>query len=237
MSTLLQSPIEYLKGVGPPKGELMRKELQVHTFGELLHYYPFRYVDRSIIHKIKELNPLTQYIQLKGKITGFRQLSMGKQKRLLATFKDDTGTVELIWFQSVDFILKTIQPNVELLVFGKPTIFNGEFNIAHPEVEIFTDELKVSGKGLQPVYSSSEKAKKKYLDSKGIVRLTHVLVAQLKEKDVPEFLPKAIVQQYRLCSRFEAMVQIHFPKSEALLHEAHRRLKFEVLFLIQLQVL
>lgn len=237
MSTLLQSPIEYLKGVGPPKGELMRKELHVHTFGELLLYYPFRYVDRSIIHKIKELNPLTQYIQLKGKITGFRQLSTGKQKRLLATFKDDTGTVELIWFQSVDFILKTLKPNVELLVFGKPTIFNGEFNIAHPEVEIFTDELKVSGKGLQPVYSSSEKAKKKYLDSKGIARLTHVLVAQLKEKDVPEFLPKAIVQQYRLRSRFEAMVQIHFPKSEALLHEAQRRLKFEELFLIQLQVL
>lgn len=237
MSTLLQSPIEYLKGVGPPKGELMRQELQVHTFGELLHYYPFRYVDRSIIHKIKELNPLTQYIQLKGKITGFRQLSTGKQKRLLATFKDDTGTVDLIWFQSVDFILKTLKPNVELLVFGKPNIFNGEFNIAHPEVEIFTDELKASGKGLQPVYSSSEKAKKKYLDSKGIARLTHVLVAQLKEKDVPEFLPKAIVQQYRLCSRVEAMLQIHFPKSEALLHEAQRRLKFEELFLIQLQVL
>ncbi|MCX6198830.1 MAG: ATP-dependent DNA helicase RecG [Bacteroidetes bacterium] len=237
MSTLLQSPIEYLKGVGPPRGELMRKELQVHTFGELLHYYPFRYVDRSIIHKIKELNPLTQYIQLKGKITNFRQLNSGKQKRLLATFKDDSGTVELIWFQSVDFILKTIQPNVELLVFGKPNIFNGEFNIAHPEVEIFTDELKVSGKGLQPVYSSSEKAKKKYLDSKGIARLTHVLVGQLKENDVPEFLPKAIVQQYRLCSRYEAMVQIHFPKSEALLHEAQRRLKFEELFLIQLQVL
>lgn len=237
MSTLLQSPIEYLKGVGPPRGELMRKELQVHTFGELLHYYPFRYVDRSIIHKINELNPLTQYIQLKGKITSFRQLTTGKQKRLLATFKDDSGTVELIWFQSVDFILKTLRPNVELLVFGKPNIFNGEFNIAHPEVEIFTDELKVSGKGLQPVYSSSEKAKKKYLDSKGIARLTHVLVGQLKSKDVPEFLPKAIVQQYRLCSRYEAMMQIHFPKSEALLHEAQRRLKFEELFLIQLQVL
>ena len=114
----------------------------------------------------------------------------GKQKRLVATFRDDTGEVDLIWFQSVDFIFKTLKPNVELLVFGKPNIFNGVYNIAHPEVEEFTDELKTSGKGLQPIYSSTEKMKKRYLDSRGLMRLMRTLVDQLKEKEVPEFLPK-----------------------------------------------
>src|ERR1043165_365355 len=166
MSTLLQSPIEYLKGVGPQKGELIRKELHIQTFGDLLLHYPFRYVDRSVVHRIKDMNPMTQYIQLKGKITGFRQLANGKQKRLIATFRDASGEVDLIWFQSVDFILKTLKPNVELLVFGKPNYFNGVFNIPHPEVEILTDEVKTTGKGMQPVYSSTEKMKKKYLDSK-----------------------------------------------------------------------
>lgn len=237
MSNLLLSPIEFLKGVGPQRGEILHKELHIKTFGDLLGHYPFRYIDRSVIHKIRELNPLTQYIQLKGKITGFHQLGVGRQKRLLATFRDDTGEVELIWFQSIDFILKTLKTNVELLVFGKPTVFNGEYNIAHPEVEIFTDELKVSGKGLQPVYSSTEKMKKKNLDSRGLMRLMHTLVAQIKQYDVEEFLPKEILQQYKLISRYEAMLNIHFPKNESLLHEATRRLKFEELFLIQLQLL
>lgn len=237
MSTLLQSPIEFLKNVGPQRGDLLRKELQVNTFGDLLRYFPFRYIDRSIIHHIKDIHPLTQFIQLKGHITGFRQLGAGKQKRLLATFADKTGEVDLIWFQSIDFILKTLKPNVELLVFGRPTLFNGEYNIAHPEVEVFTNEIKLSGKGLQPVYSSSEKAKKKYLDSKGIAKLTLVLTEQLKTWDVPEFLPQEILSRYRLISRYDALQNIHYPKNEQVLHEATRRLKFEELFLIQLQML
>ncbi len=237
MPALLQSSIEYLKGVGSQKGELLRKELQIETFGGLLKYYPFRYVDRSIVHTVSEINPLTQYIQLKGKISGFRQLGVGRQKRLLATLRDETGEVDLIWFQSIDFILKTLKPNVELLVFGKPSFFNGEYNIAHPEVELFTDEIKNAGKGLQPVYSTSEKARKRFLDSKGIARLMRTLVELVQERDVPEFLPAEFLQQYRLCSRYEALMQIHFPKNENLLHQAQRRLKFEELFLLQLQLL
>src|ERR1035441_6275982 len=161
MSFLLQTNIEYLKGVGPQRGELLRKEFSIHTFGDLLVYYPFRYVDRSVIHQIKDLTPLTQYIQLKGEITGFRQIGDKKHKRLMASFRDGTGEIELVWFQSVDWILKSLKPKVPYIVFGRPTIFNGEYNIAHPEIELFTDEIKASGKGLQPVYSSSEKAKKK----------------------------------------------------------------------------
>lgn len=237
MSAVLQTPIEYLKGVGSQRGELLRKELDIQVFGDLLKYYPFRYVDRSIIHQVKEITPLTQYIQLKGHITGFRQVGTGRQKRLMATFRDETGEIELVWFQGADWILKTLKVNTAYLIFGKPNLFNGEFNIPHPEIEAFTDEIKTSGKGLQPVYSSSEKAKKKYLDSKGITKLTHALLTQLVPKEVPEFLPAEVLQQYRLISRYEAMANIHFPKNEALLHEAVRRLKFEELFLIQLQLL
>jgi ATP-dependent DNA helicase RecG len=237
MSTALQTPIEYLKGVGPQRGELLRKELDLHTFGDLLKYYPFRYVDRSIIHSIRDITDFTQYIQLKGKITGFRQAGAGKQKRLMATFRDATGEIELVWFQGADWIMKNLKVNTEYLLFGKPQVFNNAYNIPHPEVELFTDEVKTSGKGLQPVYSSSEKARKKYLDSKGISKLTQVLFSQLTERDVPEFLPPDVVQQYKLISRYQAAVNIHYPKNEKLLHEATRRLKFEELFLIQLQML
>lgn len=237
MSTLLQSPIEYLKGVGPERGALLRKELHVNTFGDLLQHFPFRYVDRSSIHKIRDLNPHTQYVQFKGKINGFRYVGNGPQKRLVAGFSDGSGTIELVWFKGGEFVLKTIKPNSDVLVFGKPTLFNGDYNIAHPEVELVTEDVKLSGKGLQPVYSSTEKMKKKYLDSKGIARLVQVLMAQLKEKDVPEFLPKEVLQQYKLIPRYEAIQSIHYPKNEDLLHEATRRLKFEELFLIQLQML
>ncbi|MFN8287207.1 MAG: ATP-dependent DNA helicase RecG [Chitinophagales bacterium] len=237
MASFLQSPIEYLKGVGPQRGELLRKELDLACFADLLHYYPFRYVDRSEVHQVKDLTPLTQFIQLKGKLTGFRQLGDKKHRRLIATFRDKSGEVDLVWFQSIDWILKTLKPNVDYLVFGKPNLFNGEYNIPHPEVEPVPDEVELHGKGLQPVYSSSEKARKKGLDTRGITRLTRTLVDQMKVRDVPEILPPGLLQQFRLVSRYEAMVNIHFPKNESALHEAKRRLKFEELFLIQLQVM
>lgn len=237
MSWSLQSKIEYLKGVGPQRAEILRKELNVEVVGDLLMYYPFRYVDRSVIHSIAEINQHTQFIQLKGKISGFRQLGIGRQKRLTATFTDETGSVQLIWFQSVDFILKTVQPDVELLLFGKPTVFNGAYNIAHPEIEIFSDNKKSSAKGLQPVYSSTEKMKRKFLDSRGMLRLMRTLTEQLQPAHVPEFLPVSILQQYKLCSRYQAFMHIHFPPNENALNQAQRRLKFEELFLIQLQLL
>lgn len=238
MSTALEAPIEYLKGVGPQRGELLRKELDVHTFGDLLKYYPFRYIDRSVIHQIRDITPHTQYIQLKGVITGFRQMGEKRQRRLMATFRDSTGEIELIWFQSIDWVLKTLKVNTEYLLFGKPSIFNGEYNIAHPEIESATEAIEQGGgKGLQPVYPSTEKAKKRNLDTRGIAKLTQVLVGQLNERDLPEFLPPELLAQYKLMRRKQAMENIHFPKSEALLHEATRRLKFEELFLIQLQLM
>lgn len=237
MSWSLQSKIEFLKGVGPQRAEILRKELKVEIIRDLLMYFPFRYVDRSVIHTIAEINIHTQFIQLKGKISGFRKIGMGRQKRLTATFADETGRVELIWFQGVDFILKTLPTDVELLIFGKPTVFQGAYNIAHPEVEIFSEQKKSSAKGLQPVYSSTEKMKKKFLDSRGMLRIMRTLTEQLRPEHVSEILPSSILQKYKLCSRYQALSHIHFPPDETNLHQAQRRLKFEELFLIQLQLL
>lgn len=239
MSKTLLTSIEYLKSVGPQRADFLKKELQIATYADLLSYYPFRYVDRSKIYGIRDIGPQTQYIQLKGKIGSFRTMGTDtKSKRLVATLSDSTGTVELIWFKGIDWILKTLKPGKKYLVFGKPQYFMGEYNIPHPEVEESGDAAETAGgKGLQPVYPSTEIARKRYFDSKGISRLTTALLHQLKENDLPEILPQSIIQEYRLCSRYHALTNIHYPKSEKALHEATRRLKFEELFLIQLQLL
>lgn len=238
MSSILQNPIEFLKGVGPQRAELLRAEFDIHTFGDLLRHYPFRYVDRSVIHTIRETNPNTQYIQLKGTITNFRTVGEKRSRRLVATFKDKTGSIDLVWFQGIDWIQKTLKTGVEYLVFGRPNLFNGEYNIPHPEVDLVTTELQTSeGKGLQPVYSSSEKAKKRGLDSKGVAKLTRTLIEQLKEKDLAEFLPKNILAQNKLLNRYSAITNVHYPKNENVLNEAVRRMKFEELFLVQLRLL
>jgi ATP-dependent DNA helicase RecG len=238
MSRLLDSPIEFLKGVGPQRGVLLRKELNVNTFGDLLQYYPFRYVDRSVIQRIRDINPPTQFIQLKGKVSGMRVVGEKQAKRLVATFRDDSGEIELVWFKSIDWAMKMLNTQAVYLLFGKPVAFNGTYNIVHPEMELFGEQVDAqTAKGLQPVYSTTEKAKKRNIDSRAIARLTQTLFESLKEYELPDFLPQALKQQYKLCSRYEALMNIHYPKNEKQLHEATRRLKFEELFLIQLQML
>jgi ATP-dependent DNA helicase RecG len=238
MSRLLDSPIEFLKGVGPQRGVLLRKELNVNTFGDLLQYYPFRYVDRSVIQRIRDINPPTQFIQLKGKVSGMRVIGEKQAKRLVATFRDDSGEIELVWFKSIDWAMKMLNTQAVYLLFGKPVAFNGTYNIVHPEMELFGEQVDAqTAKGLQPVYSTTEKAKKRNIDSRAIARLTQTLFESLKEYELPDFLPQALKQQYKLCSRYEALMNIHYPKNEKQLHEATRRLKFEELFLIQLQML
>jgi ATP-dependent DNA helicase RecG len=238
MSRLLDSPIEFLKGVGPQRGVLLRKELNVNTFGDLLQHYPFRYVDRSVIQRIRDINPHTQFIQLKGKVSGMRVIGEKQAKRLVATFRDDSGEIELVWFKSIDWAMKMLNTQAVYLLFGKPASFNGTYNIVHPEIELFGEQVDAqTAKGLQPVYSTTEKAKKRNIDSRAIARLTQTLFESIKEYELPDFLPQALKQQYKLCSRYEALTNIHYPKNEKQLHEATRRLKFEELFLIQLQML
>ena len=237
MSTFLTTPIEYLKGVGPQRGELMRKELHIDTFRDLIYYYPFRYVDRSVIHKVRDINFYTQYIQLKGKINYFDMNGTGRGIRLVAGFVDDTGEIELVWFQGAEWISRTLKINTEYILFGKPNYFNGEYSIPHPEVESVLDIKKEASLGLQPVYSSTEKAKKKYIDSKAIQKFSRQLLEQAGERDIPEYLPEGIVSRQKLMKRLDALRHIHFPRSEDQLAEAQFRIKFDELFQIQLRVM
>ena len=215
---------------------MLRKQLNIHTCSDLLYYFPFRYIDRSQVQKISEVNEHSQYIQLKGSITGLKVLGEQRGKRLVANFTDGSGNIELVWFQSIDWVQRNIKANVPYLLFGKPQIFNGKFNITHPEMELVTGEIQTEGKGLQPVYSTTETLRKRYLDSKGILKLTEVLIEQVKEAELPEFLPENVIRDNKLMGRFEAMMHIHFPKNEGQLAAAQHRLKFEELFLLQLKL-
>ena len=233
----LQTPIEYLKGVGPQRAELIKKELEIYTFDDLLHYYPFRYADRSKIHTIKEINPFTQFIQLRGVVKGFKMEGAGRVKRLKAAFADSTGTIELVWFQGAEWMMKNIKINVEYVIFGKPNIFNNSYSIPHPEMYLATEQKLENTVGLMPLYSTTEKARKKYLDSKSIQKLTRQMIDQTEERALPEFLPKSVLQQANLISRYHAYMQIHFPSGDNRLQDARQRIKFEELFLIQLRLL
>jgi ATP-dependent DNA helicase RecG len=237
MSTFLTTPIEYLKGVGPQRAELMRKELHIDTFRDLVFYYPFRYVDRSVIHHIRDINFNTQYIQLRGKISYFDMKGTGRGRRLVAGFTDETGEIELVWFQGAEWIEKSLKINTGYIIFGKPNYFNGEYSIPHPEVEPTADVKKDNALGLQPVYSTTEKAKKKYVDSKAIQKFSRQLLEQAGERDIPEYLPEGVLSRQKLMKRIDALRNIHFPMTEALLGEAQFRIKFDELFQIQLRVM
>jgi ATP-dependent DNA helicase RecG len=237
MSTFLTTPIEYLKGVGPQRAELMRKELHIDTFRDLVFYYPFRYVDRSVIHHIRDINFNTQYIQLRGKISYFDMKGTGRGRRLVAGFTDETGEIERVWFQGAEWIEKSLKINTGYIIFGKPNYFNGEYSIPHPEVEPTADVKKDNALGLQPVYSTTEKAKKKYVDSKAIQKFSRQLLEQAGERDIPEYLPEGVLSRQKLMKRIDALRNIHFPMTEALLGEAQFRIKFDELFQIQLRVM
>ena len=234
---ILETPIEYLKGVGPQRADILKKELQIFTYGDLLFHFPFRYVDRTKIYKVREVNPLSQYVQLKGVLKYIDAAHDKKKSRLIADLKDDTGTIELIWFQGVKWLKESLQEGKEYIVFGKPSVFGKKLNIVHPEISL-ADEEKISPAGiLQPFYPSTEKLKARGLDSRGIARLMRTLLTQVSRGDVPEFLPENILQKYRLPSRYDALQQVHFPTANRELELARQRLKFEELFFIQLKLL
>lgn len=231
----LQTPVEYLKGVGPKRAELLKSELNIYCFDDLLNYYPFRYVDRSKFSKVAEIDSDQTYYQLKGKIAHLQTIGEGRARRLSAYLIDDSGEMELVWFQGIKWALEKIKPGVDYIVFGKPNYFNGRYNLAHPEFEPAADFETLSAQ-LQPYYSSSEKLKSKGLDSRGISKLTKTLVSQL-EHIVPETLSPEIVQKLKFISREVALINIHYPESQEILNKAITRLKFEELFFIQLALL
>jgi len=237
-STFLNSPIEYLKNVGPQKAEILKKELHIFKYGDLLTFYPFRYVDRTKFYKVKDINADLPFVQLRGKIVHTKMVGVKRAQRFVATFADDTGTLELVWFQGAKWIAEKIKPHVtnEYIVFGKPTFFNNGFNISHPEIELVSEENATLASALQAVYNSTEKLKSRGLDTKGIARLQKGLVSLIKN-NIPETLSVAIREHFQMLSREEAMKQIHFPQNPQLLKKAEFRLKFEELFFIQLKLL
>ncbi len=232
----LNNSIEFLKGVGPKRAEMFKSELGIFTFGDLLNYFPFRYVDRSKFSKISEIESDSVFIQVKGKIYGLNTVGEGRAKRLSATLRDDTGEIDLIWFQGQKWVLEKIKPNVEYIVFGKPTLFKNRFNFAHPEIEAVADAETGVNATLQPFYSSTEKLKTRGLDSRGIAKLTKNLVDQING-DVEETLNSDIVNNLKLIPREKAIINIHHPEDQAILDKAIARLKFEELFFIQLALL
>jgi ATP-dependent DNA helicase RecG len=234
---IFTTPIEYLKGIGSQRAEILKKDLEIFSYADLLQHYPFRYIDRTRFYKIRELNPDLPAIQILGRIVSKEIIGDKHVKRLVARFKDDTGSMELVWFQSIRWIDKIIQPGAVFIVFGKPTLFNGHFSISHPELEVYQPNVVSQGNlTLQPVYSSTEKLKQFNLDSKGIQRAQAALIDQVI-RQVEETLPVYIMQKHELISRQKALYTIHFPEHVQALREAQKRLKFEELFFIQLKLL
>lgn len=233
----LDTTIEYLKGVGPKRAELLQKELGIYTYEQLLNFFPFRYIDRTRFYKINELNPDLPYVQILGRITGKEQVGEKHKKRLVMRLSDETGSIELVWFQSLKWVDENVMKGKVYIVFGKPTVFNGSFSISHPELESYPRPATMTGNlRLQPVYNSTEKLKKFFLDSKGIQKL-QTLVIEQHLSEVRETLPAVVLNKYQMISRRQALLNIHFPKDVESLKAAERRLKFEELFFIQLQLL
>ena len=236
MHSYFDTPIEFIKGVGPRKADLLKKELGLETVRDLIIYYPFRYEDRSRYYKIKDLNKDFPAVQLKGKIRTMQSVGKSYKKRLVATLVDESGEIELVWFKGIQWVAKKVFPGVEYKVFGKPNAFGSKLNIAHPEIEPVSKAENEILVPLQPVYNTTEKLRKHYLDSKGIARIIKGTVPAAIPK-ISEIIPETIRNSYALLPRADAYHEIHFPRNKESLQKATYRLKFEELFLIQIKLL
>lgn len=248
MSGFFETKIEYLKGVGPQKAALLNKELNLFTFGDLIQYYPFRYEDRTHFYSVSEVysmmtkairddetNRHIPLVQIRGRITGLSTAGAKYKKRLIASFSDSTGEVELVWFQGLQWVLNKIKAGPEYVVFGKPSLYGRKINIVHPEIELSSEAAENSGY-LHPVYSTTEKLKSRFLDSRAISRIQRSLL-EVASKHIVETLPPPLIQRLAMPGKSEAMRQIHFPDNPERLAKAQFRLKFEELFYIQLRLL
>lgn len=227
--------IKYLQGVGPQRATVLNKELNIFSLHDLLYYFPYKYVDRSRLYYIHEIDGNMPYIQLKGEILSFETFGEGRQRRLVGHFSDGTGIIDLVWFQGIKYLLEHYKVRTEYIVFGKPTVFNGRINVAHPDMDP-SGELTLSTMGLQPYYNTTERMKRGFLNSHGLEKLMKNALALLQEPLIETLSPQ-IVEEHHLMSLDEAIRNIHFPKNPELLRKAQYRLKFEELFYVQLNIL
>lgn len=221
--------------MGPLRGDLLKKELGIFTFRDLLEHFPLRHVDKTVVNKIKDITSATDYIQVAGTITHIEIIGARGSRRMVATLKDKTGSVELVWFQGITWIQKILQEGKDYLVYGKVSFYNN-YQITHPEIELLTEATAEGKNFLEPVYPTTEKLRAKSLNGRQIGKLTVALLPQLSEKDIPENIPPAILQKLKLVSRSQAYCDIHYPKSPQDYEAALKRLKFEELFLAQLRL-
>jgi len=234
---MLDTAIEYLKGVGPQRADVLKKELGVFTCGDLLFHFPFRYIDRTKFHRIRDIQTEGEQYQVKGILRRLETVGEGRAKRLVGTLRDETGSIELIWFQAIQWLERSLKVGKEYVVFSRATSFNGRFNFSHPEMEEVTAENTQSARTFDPVYPSTDKLTQKGLDAKGLRKLLRTLLDGLSRAEVPETLPDFLLESYRLAPRWEALQKIHFPENQQELDAATRRLKFEELFFLQLRLL
>ncbi len=234
---MLDTAIEYLKGIGPLRSELLKKELGVFTFRDLLHHYPFRYIDRTKFHTIKGIADESTPVQLKGVIESIQMIGERQSKRLVAQFKDATGIIELVWFKGHNWMAQKIKIGEVYIVYGKPTLFKNRFNLAHPEIDSLFEYEQSQPSAFQPVYHSTEKLRVKGLDSTGIRKLLKHLFTQINHNHITENLSEDLRSDFKLIHKFAALHQIHFPDSSSNFKAAEFRLKFEELFYVQLRLL
>ena len=235
MNDLASLNIKYLPGVGPKRAELLNKELEIFTYLDLLHYYPYKYIDRSKTYKISEIDGAMPYIQLRGRIVSYNTHGEGARRRLTALFSDGTGVIELVWFKGIRYITDRYKPGTEYTLFGRPTLFNGKFNIAHPELDPIDDRID-NTTGLQGYYTTTEKMKNAFLNSKALQKMIYTLLAGI-QAPLPETLPAPVIAHRQLMGLTDALRNIHFPVSINHLRRAELRLKFEELFYLQLHIL
>ena len=233
---ILQTPIEYLKGVGPAKADLLKKELRIFTYRDLLNLFPFRYVDRSRFYKVNEISSTETEVQIIGKITRIEEVGAARAKRLTAQFADETGSVELVWFKGIKWLKNSLKLNQPYVLFAKPSMFNNRYNFAHPDLELL-EEFKASPlQGLQPVYPSTEKLNGRNINTRTLAKLTQTLIPQLKGA-LSEIYPPDFLKENGLANREAAYFEVHFPKSLERLEKARYRLKFDEFFMLQLDMI
>lgn len=235
MTDLAKLDIKYLPGVGPKRADLLNKELEIHTYLDLLHYYPYKYIDRSKTYKISEIDGSMPYIQLRGRIVSYNTHGEGARRRLTALFSDGTGVIELVWFKGIRYITERYKPGTEYTLFGRPTLFNGKFNIAHPELDPIDDRID-NTTGLQGYYNTTEKMKNAFLNSKALQKMVYTLLTSI-QAPLPETLPAPVIAHMQLMGITDALRNIHFPISVGHLRRAEMRLKFEELFYLQIHIL
>ncbi len=235
MAGFFGKSLEYLKGVGPQRAQLLQEELGMATYGDLLQHFPFRYEDRTKFYKIREINEHMPYVQMIGQIIKMEMIGNPRKQRLVATLKDDSGQLELVWFQGIKWIKPRLKPGVNYVVFGKANRFGRNLNMAHPEVEPYTERSQ-QNTFLQPVYHTTEKLKRKFIESKNINKYVKTLLMEAMNH-IRETLPQPLCEQYRLIDKKTALVNIHFPKDNDHLQKARYRLKFEEFFYVQLRLI